>query len=158
MNEKLKERVLKLEQILLGLQEESKDPLVTNRLDEAIHFIASVSEEVCKTQTFLEHLINELEKQDIVSHERINNLKVISDIDFEIQTLKTRLADIIRRENELEECGIPDLKEKTQKAKESLCLRIETLEQELKEARAYESTHSENAVCSGKILPPQISS
>jgi len=159
MNRKLKERVQQLEEILLGIQEESTDPKINNRLDKAIDFMQTMAEEVSKTQTFLENLLKELRDNNIISETKASHLKMISDLEFEVQHLKSRLADVIRRENELEHHEeIPEaLKENTRKAKESLCQRIKELEVQLEDMRSYERSHTENSVCSDSILPPNVS-
>jgi len=139
MNSKLRERVLQLEHILLGNQDD-QNPLSNNRLDVVIKFMSSMASEMSKTQSFLENLLQELQNKDILSEVQIEHLKIVSDLNTDLGYLKERLADLTLRENELNEYhNIPEeLKKDTKKAKISLVDRIEEIEAELEKLKKHE--------------------
>jgi hypothetical protein len=130
----VRDRVDKLEQILIGIKSDTADPITSNRLEQAINFMTDIATEVVKTQELLNSLMREMTSKDIISGTRLDRLKVEAEANTNLVLLKEKLASIIRRENELEGLGpIPEgLRVDTRAAKEALCLKIDELETELR--------------------------
>jgi hypothetical protein len=124
----LEGRVEKLEQLILGLGEDISD----NRIDETISFVRDTAVEVGKMELLIEKLLSEMKNHNIIDDSKINNLKNLTAIESKLSNLKTRLSDVIRRENELSDSIPAELKETTCKTKEILSTQINLLEQEIK--------------------------
>jgi hypothetical protein len=130
---RLKERVEQLESILVGVVKENDNPLLSNRLDTAISFVKDTSMEVAKIEKLLENLLNELGYKNILSSSKINEIKLSSDLQTELSFNKSKLADLIRRENEISMHQMPlELKEGIKKSKKDLVDKINSLELQLK--------------------------